>query len=169
MSRFDLAAIPETQGSTYPAPHDAACKNRRVKRLAQAAGLTQLGASQVRLPPGAWSSQRHWHAIEDELAVVLEGEVVLVTDEGEEVLRGRRLGRRHAVLRRNRHHPPTKNGTNTHVPTIAITATTGSATLLKRAGSRDGGHSRSRNASTQPSCGVQIEAPQEAGGGVEHR
>jgi uncharacterized cupin superfamily protein len=39
------------------------------------------------LPPGAWSSQRHWHAAEDEFVYVVSGEVVLVTDDGEEVLR----------------------------------------------------------------------------------
>jgi uncharacterized cupin superfamily protein len=39
------------------------------------------------LPPGTWSSQRHWHSHEDEFVVVLEGEVVLVTDTGEEILR----------------------------------------------------------------------------------
>ena len=37
--------------------------------------------------PGAWSSQRHWHAKEDEFIYVLSGEVVLVTDAGDEVLR----------------------------------------------------------------------------------
>ena len=40
----------------------------------------------LRLPPDAWSSQRHWHAKEDEFVFVLSGEVVLVTDGGEEVL-----------------------------------------------------------------------------------
>ena len=52
-----------------------------------AAGLTQFGVNLLRLPPGAWSSQRHWHSAEDEFVYVLEGEVVLVTDDGEEVLR----------------------------------------------------------------------------------
>jgi uncharacterized cupin superfamily protein len=87
MSKIDIDAIPEKQGSTYPAPYDAACKARRLRRLGEAAGLTQLGASHVLLPPGAWSSQRHWHAGEDELVVVLQGEVVLVTDDGEQLLR----------------------------------------------------------------------------------
>ena len=39
------------------------------------------------LEPGAWSSQRHWHEGEDELLVMLEGEAVLVEDDGETVLR----------------------------------------------------------------------------------
>ncbi len=87
MAKIDLAAVPEQRGARYPAPYDAPCKERRVRRLGDAAGLTRLGASHIRLPPGAWSSQRHWHSHEDEFIVVLEGEVVLVTDAGEEILR----------------------------------------------------------------------------------
>jgi uncharacterized cupin superfamily protein len=49
--------------------------------------LTQFGVNLLQLPPGAWSSQRHWHTHEDEFVYVLEGEVVLVTDAGEEILR----------------------------------------------------------------------------------
>jgi uncharacterized cupin superfamily protein len=52
-----------------------------------AAGLTQFGVNLQRLPPGAWSSQRHWHSAEDEFVWIVEGEAVLVTDEGEEILR----------------------------------------------------------------------------------
>jgi uncharacterized cupin superfamily protein len=50
------------------------------RRLGDAAGLTQFGINLFRLPPGAWSSQRHWHTKEDEFVFVLSGEVVLVTD-----------------------------------------------------------------------------------------
>src|SRR5205807_5005264 len=38
-------------------------------------------------PRGAWSSQRHWHSSEDEFVYILSGEVLLVTDGGEEILR----------------------------------------------------------------------------------
>jgi uncharacterized cupin superfamily protein len=41
----------------------------------------------VELPPGSWSTQRHWHRTNDECVVVISGELVLVTDEGEETLR----------------------------------------------------------------------------------
>jgi uncharacterized cupin superfamily protein len=51
------------------------------------AGLTQFGINLLSLPPGAWSSQRHWHEGEDEFVYVVEGEVVLVTDAGDENLR----------------------------------------------------------------------------------
>ena len=60
---------------------------RERKRIGDVAGLTQFGVNLLRLPPGAWSSQRHWHTLEDEFVFVVKGEVVLVTDAGEEVLR----------------------------------------------------------------------------------
>jgi len=74
-------------GSNYPAPHDEPCKPREWRHLGEAAGLDQFGVNLLRLPPGAWSSQRHWHSAEDEFVWVVEGEVVLVTDAGEDVLR----------------------------------------------------------------------------------
>ncbi len=55
-------------------------------RLADAAGLTQFGVNELTLPPGTWSSLRHWHSHEDEFVYVLQGSVVLVTDAGEERL-----------------------------------------------------------------------------------
>jgi len=55
--------------------------------LGRAGGLTTIGVNLTRLPPGVWSSQRHWHSHEDELVYVMEGELILVTDDGEERLR----------------------------------------------------------------------------------
>ncbi len=86
MSKIDVAAVSPIVGSTYPSPHDEPCRSRVNQRLGDAAGLTQFGVNLTRLPPGAWSSQRHWHRLEDEFIYVLEGEVVLVTDAGEERL-----------------------------------------------------------------------------------
>ncbi len=54
---------------------------------AKSAGLTQFGVNELHLAPGVWSSQRHWHLKQDELVFVMKGEVVLVTNAGEEVLR----------------------------------------------------------------------------------
>ncbi|MBC7977968.1 MAG: cupin domain-containing protein [Myxococcales bacterium] len=87
MGKIDPYTIPERSGSGYPAPFDEACRGRHVKQIGDAAGLTQFGVLLVRLSPGAWSGQRHWHALEDEFVRVLEGEVVMVTDEGEQTLR----------------------------------------------------------------------------------
>jgi uncharacterized cupin superfamily protein len=87
MKKIDIAACAVTVGSGYPAPYDEPCRQRKRLRLGDAAGLTQFGVNLLRLPPGVWSSQRHWHSAEDEFVYVLEGEVVLVSDAGEEVLR----------------------------------------------------------------------------------
>ena len=85
--KLDLAAIQSRIGSGYPAPFDAPCKRRERKLLGDAAGLTQFGVNLLKLPPGEWSSQRHWHTAEDEFVYVVAGEVVLVTDAGEQTLR----------------------------------------------------------------------------------
>ena len=87
MPKIDMDAAPVVNGSRYPAPYDEPCRARENRRLGDAAGLTQFGVNLTRLPPGSWSSQRHWHALEDEFVYVLEGEVWLVTDAGEELLR----------------------------------------------------------------------------------
>lgn len=85
--KIDIATTERTEGSGYPAPFDAPCNARVRHALGDAAGLTQFGVNLCRLPPGAWSSQRHWHTVEDEFVYVLEGTVTLVTDTGEETLR----------------------------------------------------------------------------------
>ena len=85
--RIDVEELPVHTGSGYPAPFDAPCAARVRRRLGDAAGLSDFGVNWLRLPPGAWSSQRHWHSAEDEFVYVLGGEVVLVTDSGEEILR----------------------------------------------------------------------------------
>jgi uncharacterized cupin superfamily protein len=86
MPKIDKTSAVHRTGSRYPAPHDQPCKNRTLQRLGDAAGLTQFGVNLVTLPPGVWSSQRHWHSHEDEFIYVLEGEVVMVTDKGEETM-----------------------------------------------------------------------------------
>jgi uncharacterized cupin superfamily protein len=85
--RIDWKKTDATVGTGYPPPYDAPCASRVRHRLGDAAGLTDFGVNLLRLPPGTWSSQRHWHSAEDEFVYVLEGEVVLVTDAGEEILR----------------------------------------------------------------------------------
>jgi uncharacterized cupin superfamily protein len=87
MPKIDLDAIEQVNRTGYPAPFDKDVAGRWYRRLAPAAGLTELGASQVTLKPGAWSSQRHWHDGEDEFLVMLSGEAVLVEDDGRTLLR----------------------------------------------------------------------------------
>src|SRR5712671_3599329 len=85
--RIDVAALATVAGTFYPPPFDEPCRSRRRQKLGDPAGLTQFGVNLLVLPPLAWSSQRHWHTAEDEFVYVLAGEVTLVTDAGNEVLR----------------------------------------------------------------------------------
>ena len=85
--RIDVAALAPVVGTLYPSPFDEPCRARARTKLGDPAGLTQFGVNLLRLPPGAWSSQRHWHTGSDEFVYVLSGEVVLLTGGGEEILR----------------------------------------------------------------------------------
>jgi len=87
MPKIDIASIKTETGSNYPEPFDKVALGRHRKRLGNAVGLSQFGVNLTTLKPGAQSSQRHWHANEDELVYMLEGEVVLRENEGETVLK----------------------------------------------------------------------------------
>ena len=84
--KIDVAALPPAIGTFYPPPFDVPCLSRERSRIGDAAGLTQFGVNLLRLPPGAWSSQRHWQSASDEFVYVLSGEVTLLTDTGPEIL-----------------------------------------------------------------------------------
>ncbi|MCB9559791.1 MAG: cupin domain-containing protein [Kofleriaceae bacterium] len=79
--------LPEVRSSAYPPPLLARMGDRVKRRLGDAFGLTQFGVNLVTLGPGGQSSLRHWHTEEDELIYVLEGELVLITDAGEQAVR----------------------------------------------------------------------------------
>jgi uncharacterized cupin superfamily protein len=83
---IDARSLPPLTGTGYPEPFRKPVAGREKRRLGDAFGLTKFGVNLVRLPPGVMSSMRHWHAKEDEFVYVLEGELVLVTDAGEQVL-----------------------------------------------------------------------------------
>jgi uncharacterized cupin superfamily protein len=87
MGIIDLSKCPVKTGSIYPEPYASQMAGRSSLRLGEAAGLTQFGANLVTLEPGARSSLRHWHRAEDEFVMVTEGELVLVQDEGEHLMR----------------------------------------------------------------------------------
>jgi uncharacterized cupin superfamily protein len=87
MPKIDLNSIEQVSRTGYPAPFHREVQGRWQRRLGPISGLSDFGVSWVRLEPGAWSSQRHWHDNEDEFLVMLEGEAVLVEDEGREILR----------------------------------------------------------------------------------
>jgi uncharacterized cupin superfamily protein len=87
MPKIDISNAPTRVGTAYPAPFNQPCLGRHRTKLGDAVGLNQFGVNLLRLPPGQWSSQRHWHTAEDEFTWVVEGEVVLVDDDGETILR----------------------------------------------------------------------------------
>ena len=86
MPRIDVSQVPERKGSGYPSPFATAAGARVKQALGNAGGLADFGVNLTQLPPGAWSSQRHWHTDEDEFVYVLSGELVLVTEAGEQPL-----------------------------------------------------------------------------------
>jgi uncharacterized cupin superfamily protein len=87
MPKIDVANVKVDTFSGYPEPYRQVTLGRERKRLGNAAGLAQFGVNLTTLKPGAASSQRHWHENEDEFVYILQGEVVLVEDDGETVLK----------------------------------------------------------------------------------
>jgi len=87
MPKVDVSALPVRVGTGYPAPFNQACAGRTRRRVGDAGGLEDFGVNLMALPPGTWSSQRHWHSHEDEFVFVLQGELTLVEDSGQVLLR----------------------------------------------------------------------------------
>lgn len=86
MPKLDISTVMARQGVGYPAQFAKFTAGRLRRKLGDAAGLTDFGINLTSLPPGNWSSQRHWHSHEDECVFVLEGQLVLIEDGGETVL-----------------------------------------------------------------------------------
>ena len=82
MPRLDPNAVTPRHGSDYPAPLDRPVAARAVRDLGALVGVTDFAINHVTLPPGAWSSQRHWHEGEDELLVMTAGTATLVDEHG---------------------------------------------------------------------------------------
>jgi uncharacterized cupin superfamily protein len=87
MPKIDIAKLPVDTRTHYPSPFDRVVIGRERRRLGSAVGLDQFGVNLTTLKPGAASALRHWHEKEDELVYILEGEVVLIEDDGETVLK----------------------------------------------------------------------------------
>src|SRR5512139_166816 len=83
---LDPATLEPRTDSGYPEPYRSRVLPREKRQLGNALGLTKIGINQTTLPPGKESSMRHWHTHEEEFIYVLSGEVVLVTDAGEQTL-----------------------------------------------------------------------------------
>ena len=83
---LDPRELPARNSSGYPEPYRSRVLPREKRALGDALGLTKIGVNLTTLPPGKESSMRHFHWLEEELVYVLEGEVVLRTDAGEQIL-----------------------------------------------------------------------------------
>jgi uncharacterized cupin superfamily protein len=86
MPKVNVDAVPIRVGTSYPAEFNSASAGRTRRRLGDAGNLSDFGVNLMTLPPGKWSSQRHWHSHEDEFVYVLQGELTLVEDGGETLL-----------------------------------------------------------------------------------
>jgi uncharacterized cupin superfamily protein len=87
MPKIDIRALQARSSTAYPDAFKHVVAGREKTALGNAVGLTQFGVNLTRLKPGAASALRHWHENEDEFVYVLEGELVLVEDGGETVLK----------------------------------------------------------------------------------
>lgn len=83
---LDPSTLPVRNASGYPEPFRSRVLPREKRALGDALGLTKIGVNLTTLLPGKQSSVRHSHTLEDEMVFILEGEVVLRTDAGEQVL-----------------------------------------------------------------------------------
>lgn len=83
---LDPATLEPNRDSGYPEPYRSRVLPRERRALGDAFGLRKFGVNLTTLAPGRESSMRHWHSHEEELVYVLAGEVVLVTDAGEQLL-----------------------------------------------------------------------------------
>lgn len=108
---IDSLTLPGVRSTSYPAPFDEDVAGREKKALGAIFNLTNFGVNMVSLAPGAMSSQRHWHTKQDEFVYMVEGELVLVTDEGEqEMSAGMVVGFAAGVT--NGHHLVNRSGRN---------------------------------------------------------
>src|SRR3954452_11577477 len=87
MPKIEISkAVVRTKG-VYPQPYSTITDGREKTALGNVAGLTQFGVNLTRLKPGAASALRHWHENEDEFVYVLEGEIALIEDGLETLLK----------------------------------------------------------------------------------
>jgi uncharacterized cupin superfamily protein len=84
---FDPGVVSESNFTSIPEPHRTVNQMRYNRRLGDHAGLTNFGVNLTRIVPGGQSSYRHAHSRQDEFVFVLEGEVVLQTNDGEQILK----------------------------------------------------------------------------------
>ena len=87
MPKIDIGKATVRTATIYPQPWRAVTAGREKTVLGDVVGLSQFGVNLTRLKPGAASALRHWHEQEDEFVYVVEGEIVLIEDGGETLLK----------------------------------------------------------------------------------
>ncbi|HEY9804448.1 MAG TPA: cupin domain-containing protein [Leptolyngbyaceae cyanobacterium] len=83
---IDPQDVPTERSTNYPNPFKALVAGRMRQKLGNFAGLKNFGVNLVKLEPGSYSALRHWHSHQDEFIYILEGELTLITDAGEQIL-----------------------------------------------------------------------------------
>ncbi len=83
---IDPATVESKSGSNYPEQFKPRVAGRGKQRLGDALGLKNFGVNLTTIKPGSASALRHWHVKQDEFVYIVSGELVLVTDSGEQVL-----------------------------------------------------------------------------------
>ena len=83
---LDPMTVEASLTTIYPEEFKAMCIGREKRKIGDVLGLNKFGVNLVTLKPGAASSQRHWHSHSDEFVYILEGEVTMISDAGEEIL-----------------------------------------------------------------------------------
>ena len=87
MPKIDIDAATLRDRLVYPEPHRSVTKGYEQRRVGDAAGLTEFGVNRVVLAPNAHTALRHWHEVQDEFVIVLSGEVVLMEEDAETIMR----------------------------------------------------------------------------------
>ena len=86
MAIWALEAQLRSRPSNYPQQFQPVVAGREKRPLGEYFGLSNFGVNLTRLKPGAASALRHAHVRQDEFIYIVEGNPVLITNDGEEWL-----------------------------------------------------------------------------------
>jgi len=81
------SAAPRARATSYPEPFAARMRGRVKRPLGDHFGLGNFGVNLTTLAPGGSSALFHCHSRQDEFVYIVEGDLVLVTENGEQHLR----------------------------------------------------------------------------------
>lgn len=77
---------PGRSTTNYPAKFATRVAGRFKRPLGDLFGIASFGVNLTTLAPGAQSSLKHRHTVQDEFVYIVSGELVLVHDDGETIL-----------------------------------------------------------------------------------